>query len=986
MLITACVAARADQPLLHECLDSVRAAADEVLVAWLDVPVAGPSTGGTTPLPALPAGCEHAWDRDAAIDRTIASAAGDWVLWLEGHERLASEAAAVRAAIHTARTDALLVHVRRLGGVPAPGHRPVDPRHRLTHGARTSTLRRSIRLFRRRPEYRFGGRVELSVAASLRRHGVEPRQSDLEVLQHPPLLRDVVGLEERRLARARELTARQPHDAAVWMDLGACFLRAGRAAEARECLAEAGRLQAGPTTSRRLAHALLHEPRLDDALSCLDGALRVGAPVEDEETREEDLHELRGEVLRELGRGDEAAGAHLRVLALAPDRPIARAALTELIANGSTDGDAAAHAGWLTERYPGLAISWIAAALVHLGAGRVMGAIDALRVALDIDPTSAPARRNLGIAYSRLGARAVAHETMRGVHDPRLGPTDPSSRTGGHRPPLDVAALPRLGPDGVVSYLPFLDGGAARVADDLIRALHGRPQALVVLAGGDYTGMGLAGELECLGVPLVVNATAQIESALERLQAGVVIEHALMPHDSAPLVDAPPVRIWIDHGGARFGAGGHDWYVCLSEAQRRAHASLPEPRVEVIPNGIDVARFARAQPDWSLWRSSGPETVRIAMLTRLDDSKCARRLLHYLRPLGESAVEIAIAGRGARRWEIQQDLPASAVGAKIRFVGPIPSAAVPGFLAAADLGLHLTETHEEALSIGLLEMLAAGLPIVSQPRGCLTTLVGDGVNGALAEGEADVADRLLALVRSPGERARMGAASRRRAWSYDLSIFAARWQGLVDRARDEYVRRRDYARRRPRAAPNATTGSIALADHLRGPAPTAPPVFLIAANGQPGESRLIEALESTGAAGQIAFDVAWWRQRLRGRSWRHDSLDAWLETCWTLRASPRGVYGSRLAYDDIEYLAGTHGTSDWPARWLARARGAQWIRLRGCEQDDPRWHRFFSACRLDTIEVSCIDLERDTRTTILRLLAALHLPAPAPDWGEAVTP
>src|SRR5688572_22132851 len=38
-----------------------------------------------------------------------------------------------------------------------------------------------------------------------------------------------------------------------------------------------------------------------------------------------------------------------------------------------------------------------------------------------------------------------------------------------------------------------------------------------------------------------------------------------------------------------------------------------------------------------------------------------------------------------------------------RFVGPIPTQRVPQFLAAADIGLHLTETAEEACSLTILE-------------------------------------------------------------------------------------------------------------------------------------------------------------------------------------------------------------------------------------------------------------------------------------------
>jgi glycosyltransferase involved in cell wall biosynthesis len=518
------------------------------------------------------------------------------------------------------------------------------------------------------------------------------------------------------------------------------------------------------------------------------------------------------------------------------------------------------------------------------------------------------------------------------------------------------------------------------VALDVIRSLHGRPQVLIALSDGDFTGLGFPAELERLGVPLLLTPRRQIAAVIRQLQPGVVIEHDAILDDGPPVRDVPAARVWINHGAAQFVDDGHDWYVCVSDSQRRRHAYLPDGRVEVITNGIDVARFRRARPDWRYWQSTRPETVRIAMLTRLDDTKVARRLPHYLTSLRELDVEIAVAGRGARRWEIQQDLATLAMASTIRFLGPIPSGDVPGFLAAADIGLHLTETDEETCSIAILEMLAAGLPIVSQPRGSLTQLVEDGDNGLLAEGEQDVAARLLSLVRSPADRARMAAASRRRAEAYDLSIFTRRWQGLVDRGRDVYFRRCDAAQLATDAiARDAAAGLPALASRLRAATPPDPPVFLMAASWHPGEARLVAALESTGVVGHLADDITRWRQRLCGRSWRHATFDAYLEARWARVASPRGVYGACLSYDDLEYLGLTHGTADWPERWLARVSGASWIRVRNpLADEDRRWDRFVRTFGIEPVDVYDDDLVADITGTTRRVLLALGIPPPEP--------
>jgi glycosyltransferase involved in cell wall biosynthesis len=106
---------------------------------------------------------------------------------------------------------------------------------------------------------------------------------------------------------------------------------------------------------------------------------------------------------------------------------------------------------------------------------------------------------------------------------------------------------------------------------------------------------------------------------------------------------------------------------------------------------------------------------------------------------------------------------------------------VPAFLGRADIGLHLTEIAEEVHSLAILEMLAASLPVVSQPRGCLPELVTDGRNGFLAEDEGAIASRLEQLIEDAELRRRFGVRSREVARRYDVQLFAARYTALVDR-------------------------------------------------------------------------------------------------------------------------------------------------------------------------------------------------------------
>ena len=76
-------------------------------------------------------------------------------------------------------------------------------------------------------------------------------------------------------------------------------------------------------------------------------------------------------------------------------------------------------------------------------------------------------------------------------------------------------------------------------------------------------------------------------------------------------------------------------------------------------------------------------------------------------------------------------------------------------------------------------MMAAGLPLVAQPRGCLPELVATGRTGYLARTEEEVAGALRRLVEDGGLRERFAVAARARARRYGRASFARRWRALV---------------------------------------------------------------------------------------------------------------------------------------------------------------------------------------------------------------
>jgi glycosyltransferase involved in cell wall biosynthesis len=329
-------------------------------------------------------------------------------------------------------------------------------------------------------------------------------------------------------------------------------------------------------------------------------------------------------------------------------------------------------------------------------------------------------------------------------------------------------------PGSVVSLADHLVGGAGRVIVDIARAMVGqRPSAVLTGDRGEAGGEGFAEELREMGVPIIVVRTeGDARRALERIEPAAVLHHL------AALRFPSPFRVgrepWLAVGHSMLPMGpGYDAYVTLSPFQARFQTHL-EGRVVRIPNGVDLARFP-VQP-----RPAARRPLTIVSLGRLAPGKFPYRLLEHLPDLAAFDARLLIAGRGPRRWELEPEIARRGLADRVQFVGPIRSREVPAFLLQADVGLHLTEIAEEVHSLTILEMLAAQLPIVSQPRGCLPELVADAVNGFLADRESAVAEALARLLASSTLRQEFGAASRARAEKYSIEQMQVRYRALVE--------------------------------------------------------------------------------------------------------------------------------------------------------------------------------------------------------------
>ena len=101
----------------------------------------------------------------------------------------------------------------------------------------------------------------------------------------------------------------------------------------------------------------------------------------------------------------------------------------------------------------------------------------------------------------------------------------------------------------------------------------------------------------------------------------------------------------------------------------------------------------------------------------------------------------------------------------VRFTGWIPIEQAPAYFQTADVGLHPyddTLLNRTKCSVKLIDLLAAGLPVVADAVGQNCEYIQPGVSGILTppEDDAALARALVTLLQAPDQRIRLGQAAR----------------------------------------------------------------------------------------------------------------------------------------------------------------------------------------------------------------------------------
>lgn len=205
---------------------------------------------------------------------------------------------------------------------------------------------------------------------------------------------------------------------------------------------------------------------------------------------------------------------------------------------------------------------------------------------------------------------------------------------------------------------------------------------------------------------------------------------------------------------------------------------LPRARVHHIPNGIDLERFAarpRAGED-----AAADRPVRVGAVGALRPEKNLARLLLAAAEVARThPLEVHLAGDGPERAKLER--LARELDLDVRFHGHV---AGPETLLA-ELDLYALSSDTEQMPYGLLEAMAAGLPVVATDVGDVGALVAPSNRPfVVAKDDPTAFARALDdLLAEPERRVSLGCDNREHARRhYDLALMLQRHRARIDAA------------------------------------------------------------------------------------------------------------------------------------------------------------------------------------------------------------
>lgn len=224
--------------------------------------------------------------------------------------------------------------------------------------------------------------------------------------------------------------------------------------------------------------------------------------------------------------------------------------------------------------------------------------------------------------------------------------------------------------------------------------------------------------------------------------------------------------------------------IAVSSAAADYHAGalgVGPDRFEIVPNGVDVARFAGAVALPGHGPGTDPTLLFVGRLERRKGLEVLMRAFVELRRR-HPRVRLLVVGEGPERDRCEGLLPARDAHG-VTFLGRLDDRELARAFASAEVFVS-PALGGESFGIVLLEAMAAGRAVVASDLPGYRTVIVDGQHGRLVPpGDPDALGHALGgLLDDPGGRQRLVAAGRAHADEFDWGVVAARLRSRYERA------------------------------------------------------------------------------------------------------------------------------------------------------------------------------------------------------------
>jgi glycosyltransferase involved in cell wall biosynthesis len=351
------------------------------------------------------------------------------------------------------------------------------------------------------------------------------------------------------------------------------------------------------------------------------------------------------------------------------------------------------------------------------------------------------------------------------------------------------------------------EGGAERMAEDLVRALDDRCDFTVVLPSND--GMrAFASRLSARArvVPLPLERATGLLPAVacvRRIARESDVVHLSSNHPAsrlgailslavgraAPLVSveqqasSPSAvslpRFFEPWAGLAFRVSRRCAAIVVAVSNENARRLVEEyrispSRVVTVHNGVDLQQFdVSASRRLTRRRELGiaDDELMVIVPARQSPNKGHRFLIAAARQVIDTRprTRFVLAGAGGSESRVRENIERYGLQSAFLDLGFLPHTEMAATIAAADV-LALPSLAE-GFSVALLEGMAGGVIPVATTVGGAAELIADGENGFLVHpGEVDPLARALVRALSLGPRERLAVAARARARAASFSI------------------------------------------------------------------------------------------------------------------------------------------------------------------------------------------------------------------------